>query len=427
MQIAVRPHVKTGVAILGASALAITPIAVAPPERPVPLTVSSATQLASAINPLTALTDLFNNTVDSTGGLINQFLDSPFPILAQIARNQVANVEYVGDIATEIVNLLPDLAESLREAAQTFAQQIAAGDFIGAADTLNQAIIFAGLPLIGFIAPPVAIINHSVQNLAAASNAIADNVIGVLLGALGPINSFNNAVFDIAQTVYDSLGAGELVNAVGALLSAPIVVVDAVLNGYSNNPWPGVGLLSAGGPLSALLDLRNAIANAMTPLPPLNGEAEIAGANQAPDAGAPLVTLDVDEDTVALRSASYTEGDIADAAEGDAGDAGEGSDDAVGADDGDDEGEEDGDLGDLGDDGEEGNDGSTANGGTDLSGGNKAEPGQTGGSDANTGGDGDDDTTSTTPSDDAGNGGEAGEGSGGGAGGDGSSDGGSDE
>lgn len=314
MQVAVRPYVTAGVALVGASVLAVSPVAPPVPEAKLPATstISAASHLTAATNPIVALTELFNNTVGSASGLTEQFLASPAPILGQLVTNQLANLTFVGNTIEQIVELLPGLATQLQSNFEQIGQQLAAGDLVGAGQTLNNTLIIAGVPLLGVIAPPLGILQNTTQNIANVFAAIPQNVFPLLMGVVGPLNSFNNAVFDIGQTIMDSVSAGDFLGALGAVVSAPIVIADAILNGYGIGGAPGgVGLLTpfagfSGGPIGALLHLRDVIADALVPIGP-DGPQAAAG---LPDPNAQLLSLNVDageEDSEApAAKASYS-------------------------------------------------------------------------------------------------------------------------
>lgn len=90
MQGALRPYVTAGVALVGASVIAASPVAPPVPDMKVSATpsVSAAMQLTATSNPLIAFSQLFGNTVTNATGLFEQFLATPAPILSQVLVNQ---------------------------------------------------------------------------------------------------------------------------------------------------------------------------------------------------------------------------------------------------------------------------------------------------------------------------------------------------
>lgn len=313
MQGAVRPYVTAGVALVGASVIAVSPVAPPVPDLKVAAmpSASTAMQLTSASNPLAALSDLFGNTLASGSGLLEQFLESPAPILNQVLVNQFANFDLVVATAQQIGILLPDLIQQVGMDLQKIASQLSDGNFVGAAQTLNSTLLIAGLPLLGLIGPPLAILQNTTQNIANVFAALPENVFPVIMSVIGPISSTINGVADIAQTVFDAARAGDFITAAGALVSAPIVMADVILNGFGG----GVGLLTpqlnffSSGPIGMLLGLRNVIADALNPIavPTAN-----AAANRAPDMQADVITVNLNgaaKTAGALEGASSELGD----------------------------------------------------------------------------------------------------------------------
>ena len=90
MHAAVRPYFTGGIALVGASVIAVSPIAPPLPDfhLPNPAQVAKEVELAAFVNPITTLTDVIQtaiNNLSTTGG---QVLADPFPVLQQIGVNQ---------------------------------------------------------------------------------------------------------------------------------------------------------------------------------------------------------------------------------------------------------------------------------------------------------------------------------------------------
>ncbi len=272
MQGAIRPYLTAGVALVGASVIAVSPVAPPVPDIKVAAapSVSSAMQLASATNPLVALGDLFGNTGNSLNGLVQQVVADPAPILAQLVINQGHALQYFVDLAQEIGGFIPEIAQLIQQAAQTIVTQLGEGDITGAGQTLSQTLIISALPLAALILPPLNFASNITQNIANVAAVVnGEFIFQVLLPAISPVVAAINGGADILQTAYDAVGTGDLVGAVGALVSAPIVMVDIVLNGFDST----AGLLTPHGPfgfgggiIAALLSFRTSIADALKPI-----------------------------------------------------------------------------------------------------------------------------------------------------------------
>ena len=89
MHVTVRSYLTAGVALAGASAIALAPVVV-PPSSTVsssPAMSSVAVELSAAVNPITAWVDVFAGAATNLGGIGNAILEDPFPLLRQALEN----------------------------------------------------------------------------------------------------------------------------------------------------------------------------------------------------------------------------------------------------------------------------------------------------------------------------------------------------
>ncbi len=296
MQTCVRTGMTSGVALIGASAIALSPIVVAPQQVHLPVVpVSSvATTLTASVNPINewvkVLTTSFNNISDLGG----QVWADPAPILKQIIINQIG---YANTIATDLgnagkgfVTAVTALPPALRQAAQ----QLAAGQISGGLNTAFQAM----LNLV--ISPGFALLQGQMLNIPGRVMQHITDVVklgpAILVGAgfsvLGMVNGVQRAVGDTAQAVYDGVHTGNFGAALNAIVNAPAVLANAFLNGYS--PEAGLwGVLTPGSGLLPVLvvSIRQAIAQALgAPVPPAAKVAD-AGPSAIPSAALPVASV----------------------------------------------------------------------------------------------------------------------------------------
>lgn len=104
MPVTLRSPLATGVALIGAGAIALTPLSAPPAELPTPAIQSTAVQLTAAIDPLEAWVKLFTNTGVSATTLAEQILADPAPILTQILHNGAVHAQTVGTIVQGMGN-----------------------------------------------------------------------------------------------------------------------------------------------------------------------------------------------------------------------------------------------------------------------------------------------------------------------------------
>ncbi|SEH68982.1 hypothetical protein SAMN04489835_2907 [Mycolicibacterium rutilum] len=439
MQVAVRPRMKAGIAVVGASALAIAPIAVAPPDSKLSAASISSAAVALTANPVDFYTEVFERSLGNTQALAEIFLSNPVPVLQQVLANQFANIEsLVAAVGTAANGIATALTDEVPQLLQTAFNDLSNGNVEGALNTLLSLPLTFALPLLEVVGAIVVPITTAVNNFnAVVQDVLVGAILGGALAIAGPVLSGIGSVGTAVQGVIDAVGSGDLGEVVSALVNTPAVIADGVLNGGYGPlllgilPAPGVltpeGLLGAlgAGPIGFLLGIRQAIADAIAPqdMTLLRTESDTSTdegitANSLPNDDANFVNVNISGDG-GTGSTGASDEESEEGAEG-----GEGSEGAEGGQTGGLEEENDGDDGDLEKETEEK---TKAGGGTDLSDGNKVEPGQVNVGEGTTGaGDGtgeETEPTETTPT--VNTGGDAGDGDTGG--GDGGGDGGGTE
>lgn len=378
MHVAVRSPLTAGIALAGAGAIALAPIAPPMPALPdIPARVVSSAEVAltAMANPIEQWAQVIQAAVANAGALGEQWLADPAPVLRQLLTNQLGYGQQVVTAAqTSLTNLLQQL--SLTNPDGTPAQlklvvdQIAAGQFYTAMETLFNTVLatiaLPALPLLDLLQIPVTM----AQNFANAVAVVPTQLIQVSFSALG-VGAGAFAAFGTAgQAVVDALSAGDLLGAVTAVVSIPATVIGAVLNGFA--PTFAPGLLTADGPLAGLLNAAVAIAQALTPSTPLSGLTQAKAATGPAEANAVPESV-----TQAAMTATVTVSTTTEATEAvTSADSGEAA--APGT-----EGEAETPTAPSETDTTDQESGTTdetteANGATDLSDGNKAEPGSTG-------------------------------------------------
>ncbi|MGV0785168.1 hypothetical protein [Mycolicibacterium sp. XJ775] len=128
MNLALRPYMTAGVALVGAGVIAVTPVAAPPPEMQ-----SHSVQLSAAIdNPIEVFSPVFAQASTVIQNAIQAEVDDPFPIIVGLAGKLAADGKTLGDIANALGQSYGGLVAALPGALTTYAQKIAAGDFTGA-------------------------------------------------------------------------------------------------------------------------------------------------------------------------------------------------------------------------------------------------------------------------------------------------------
>lgn len=409
MQVAVRPYVTTGIALVGASVIAVTPISVAPPEieKSARAVSTAAVELTAVTNPITAWLDVLTSAVGNAGAIGEEWLTDPAPLLRQFLTNQLGYAETAlaagqGAVEAFVQYISPANEFGLIGQIQTALGELTSGNVAGAVSTLAEALILGpilnlGFPLLtsGLLEVPVTM----AENFAKVVTTLLsiETALPLALGGLGSIVGPINAFGDSIQAVVNAVGAGDPIGAIGAFLSAPAVITGALLNGYTNlegTVFPGLltfgeDAFSAGLLQTLFVTLPRAIAAAITPeAPPAPVVQEVDAVTETARNAAFSVTLDVNPastEGASAEAATATDPEPSAPPAAESGEEGEDPTDAT----------------------EETEDGATetedgagdeSDGSTDLTDGNKVEPGDTvddgtaAGDDDTTGGDEDVDT-----------------------------------
>lgn len=305
MRLALKPYVTTGVALVGASVIAVTPIA-AHPEAYSHAVQSPAVQLTAAIdNPF----EVFAPVVDAAGNwiasTIQTELANPLPILHQIVTNQITTAAGVLEAVQAGAKGVGELVGGLPAALGAAGQKLAVGDVNGAID----AILAAGLnPIVSLISgvwtPLQPVLERPFQVGQALVPALFDAALSVTLGV---VLSTVGIGFDTGTTPF----VQQIVKSTQAVLAAvttlnPINVLNAIQHGIADVAQNFVTQLDAF-TTGTLPFVRDAIVRALqAPTPAPLG---ITASESAPEAvtGSETGTGTTDETTDATTAVKDTE------------------------------------------------------------------------------------------------------------------------
>ncbi len=258
MHTAIRPYATAGVALVGASVIAVSPIAPSLPDIHIanPLAhVSASVELTQAVSPITTLVQVIQTSVMNLATTGGQVLADPFPVLRQVIANQLGFAKVLTTAAEGVASALVSFAMTLPMTAQTLIGQLASGDIADAVVTVNNAVVSlvlgAAIPLL----PVFAIPGEIAQNVTNVLNLLGGFGGILTLLAISPLSTLLGTNFQFgvsAQAVIDAVRAGDLPLALNALLNGPIQITGAFLNGV-----PGQGFV---GILSPSLGLLNVLA-----------------------------------------------------------------------------------------------------------------------------------------------------------------------
>ncbi|MUL68358.1 hypothetical protein BOO86_28075 [Mycobacterium sp. CBMA 234] len=303
MQIAVRPRLGAGIALVGAGAIALAPISPVAPAglHLLPVRASVPVEFTAAINPIQAYFDLVGNTAASIEAQVQTFSQGLGPSLQLAAANALAGGATLlsafgaagGLLASNLATIVP------QELQQAFAN-LAAGDIVGVGNDLTAIIVQPVLgPVIDVLSAVQPMLSQSAANMLAVTQQFV--TIGALagIGLLEPVVTTINGTALAIQNVVDAVRAGDPIGAIGAVLAAPAVIVNTILNGNGSGDGGlfGPGISTVG----ALQSIGNIIATAFATTPAPVAATLAAG---APAASVPAaVTLSTQPVTAPQKSA----------------------------------------------------------------------------------------------------------------------------
>ena len=257
MNLALRPYATAGIALVGASVIAATPLAPPPTEMEGAITraSSAAVELTAAVDPVAAWADLITRTPESLLALGGLLADNPAPILGQIVANWSGYAQtYSTALQSAGTGLSNFLTTTLPMVLQNFSDQLMSGDMYGASQTFSNALFNlafgAGFPMLDVFSIPVEITQNLANTVASLGPSWAGVVATLGIGALFAVNGTSAAVGNSAQEVVDAITDGDPLGAFNALAAMPATVANALINGYYDPVSGGrfAGLLTIEGP-----------------------------------------------------------------------------------------------------------------------------------------------------------------------------------
>ncbi|WP_018603667.1 hypothetical protein [Mycobacterium sp. 155] len=305
--------VAASVAALGASAIAITPVASSPALIEAQ---QRAVQLAAATDATSSPLDAYGQLFDNTASNITNLADSwaLFPALGQIGDNQSGYLQTIANMA----NTVPASFEAFWNRHEVDAdgnvtkkggadylndfQTALQGNDIGAAyDALNNLVLRGSDNLL--MKPVFSVLLSNSNNVGVPEQMALDfaAVVGVLANSdtlfkggfqslyaplSGVLFQLSRAAGDVSSSTED----GDPTTALSSLVDLPAVLADTFLNGFDYNdgdtiaPWAGLlssrgsctGSCTPDGPIAAFFQtIPKKIADAIAP----EAEAEAATTN----------------------------------------------------------------------------------------------------------------------------------------------------
>jgi uncharacterized membrane protein YgcG len=315
MQAAVRSYKTMGVTLVGASVIAVSPMAPPLPHLHLPaLDVSSvAVKLSALSNPIEQWAQLLQTTLSNVGQLGQAVVANPAPVLGQVVTNQVASAQVLAQVVEGLgQGFVQQLVATPGELQAAF-QQLASGDIPGGLNAVLSAVTGPVLvPLLNvFLFSPLGaeltnVLQQPFANLSAAVNVLTNtnNLLPIILSPFNIAQNMTDAVSVSAQAMVAAVNQENIAAFASAIIGLAPALVGAIINGSPLAPASeGEGLLGPEGPLAGILTLAQLVAKAITPATTV---AASFAANALPAASAKLVTLDVASPTTDVGALALT-------------------------------------------------------------------------------------------------------------------------
>lgn len=210
MELRLRPYAAAGVAIVGASAIAMAPVA--PPLQDIKI-ANPSVNLSATVDPFTPWVDVFEGAEANIADLIDDWAEAPFPVLQQIIVNQLSYLHELPDFAV----IAGQISHNIKAAAMA--------PFTPGPESVDpaHAALLQLLPALDLFPPDF----QPLIDLAASPAS------GVLFGLVGPVVAPLLALSSSVQAIVGNLTSADpdLEAAFDTLINIPARMANAFLNG----------------------------------------------------------------------------------------------------------------------------------------------------------------------------------------------------
>ena len=295
MHAAVRPYFTGGIALVGASVIAVSPIAPPLPDihLPNPAQVAKEVELAAFVNPITTLVDVIQTSINNLSTTGGQVLADPFPVLQQLGVNQLGFANTLGTAAQGLANAIASL-----DTARVTANRVRpshSGRRCRRGKHLQQCPDHRGAGSRNTLAsrprdpqPDGAEpLERDQLSWRGRSPPRGPRSQCPQTRCRAQLSQFGAS----AQAVVDAVQAGDGVTALSALLNGPAEITGAFLNGVPSQGFPGILSPSAGLANVLAVQIPQQIAQALGALAPTATLAAVKAPSALPSVAPKMVTL----------------------------------------------------------------------------------------------------------------------------------------
>lgn len=211
MELRLRPYAAAGVAVVGASAIALAPVA---PPLPDDIKIANpAVSLSATIDPITPWAQLLEDAGENVAALVDDWAEAPFPVLQQVIVNQLTYLNELPDFELIVNQIVSNLEGAAR------------APFVPSPESVDptHAALLDILPVLDLYPP----------DLQPLIDFAASPVSGILLGLAGPVIAPLLALSASVQEIVENITSDEpnFEAALNTLINIPAGMADAFLNG----------------------------------------------------------------------------------------------------------------------------------------------------------------------------------------------------
>lgn len=239
MTTSARSYLTAGIAVLGAGAIALTPVG--PPAQNFALAEQRASamavELAAAIDPITPWINTIEGAFDNIASIIDAELSNPLPIIRQIIDNQIV---YISELWPNWgVILRSIIGNALQPFQLPFLVPLSCSDqeSFGPCETVNSTVpvipdsplgdltqqaVFALLPLV---------LGDQYDSLKPVLDFTTTPISGALLSLIGPVVGPVLSLVGSVRAIVGELGQADFLGAINELINIPANFTNALLNG----------------------------------------------------------------------------------------------------------------------------------------------------------------------------------------------------
>ncbi|WP_059018999.1 hypothetical protein [Mycobacterium sp. M26] len=204
MQISLRSQLIAGVAVVGASAIAITPIT---QPNVLPTVHAPAIQLVQFDNPFIVFGPVLEYTVEDIASLISGPVADPLPILRTLAVNQIGNVTDLLVAAGAIGIGVGASLWNIPSGVITATTELLSGDVQGAILALQAAFIEPiAVELTNVTIPKITkVVTQTIDHLTALVNVLPSAVLGIITATVNAVTATIGATVATGQQFANNL------------------------------------------------------------------------------------------------------------------------------------------------------------------------------------------------------------------------------